>query len=172
MPAIYFFDDFALDRKINVERRYFRPERFSEEPFVDPVSRAGYPSVYWCPEVGKHRMWYSRTTVPERDEQSRRSSHLQSERSFGQVWFQICDVGANPIPGFTFADCIPFAGDSLAHDPQWKEHTLSELKRRHIRLELKMHSAILFAVHGDFRPHHAAVAQVSYGNPKMADGTP
>ena len=491
MAGIYFFDDFALDRKINVERRYFRPERFSEEPFVDPVSRAGYPSVHWCPEIGKYRMWYSRITVPERDERcvalaesedgkrwtlaedcgssdpvakespnvvfsgdgsmhgasvyrdareespdqlykmigvtyrhqvhhpyrgdcviatsgdgvhwslnekSMKWSNARSDtcnnlvynpvrevyqvfhrasltdrrihcthspdlvhwsdpellvhpdpfdppccqlygmavsafdgifigmlwvyhidmfdpvpykmcgyvtpelaysydgfhwnrthrevlelppmpeygsgslyltnivpdqsetkwllpasapkiqhgdyltedgemllfgtpeffekmpkakddpstgaillyairpegfvglHSFGsaspplgnllfkaidllgghltfnlsaplgKVWFQISDSGANPIPGFTFDDCVPFTGDSLAYQPEWNGHVLSELKGRHVRLELKMHSAALFAVHGDFRPHHSAVAQVSYGNPKMAEG--
>ncbi len=86
---------------------------------------------------------------------------------FGRIRFQICDGGAKPIPGFTFDDCVPFTGDSLAHKPQWKKHALSELKGEGIRIELKMHNATLFAVHGDFRPHHAAVAQVSYGNPKM-----
>ncbi len=86
----------------------------------------------------------------------------------GRAWFQICDGGGEPMPGFTFDDCVPFTDDSLAHEPQWKEHTMSELKGKSIRIELKMYNGILFAVHGDFRPDHAAVAQVSYGNPKMA----
>ena len=80
MPAIYFFDDFALNRKVNVERRYCRPEMLSEEPFIDPTSRAGYPSMHWCPEVGKYRMWYYRTTVSEREQQCTAISDLAMPR--------------------------------------------------------------------------------------------
>ncbi len=54
---IVFFDDYWLDIRKGVSRRWFKPQLIST--YIDPVYRNGvYPSVQWCPEVGKYRLWY------------------------------------------------------------------------------------------------------------------
>ena len=59
MAGIYFFDDFALDRRVQVERTYVPPERLSPEPYQATKGFVGTPSLHWCPEQGRYRMWHS-----------------------------------------------------------------------------------------------------------------
>ena len=58
MAGMYFFDDFALDRRVQVERTYVQPERLSSEPYQGTNGFITYPSVHWCPEQGCYRMWH------------------------------------------------------------------------------------------------------------------
>lgn len=59
MPGIYFLDDFALDRKVQLERTYIEPKRLSAEPYQGAKGFVGTPSLHWCPEQGCYRMWHS-----------------------------------------------------------------------------------------------------------------
>ena len=59
MAGLYFFDDFALDRRIQVERTYVVPERLSPEPYQGTGGFVGDPSIHWCPEAGCYRLWHS-----------------------------------------------------------------------------------------------------------------
>jgi hypothetical protein len=55
--TLCFFDDFWLDCKKNVVRQWYSPEligTFKDDNFQACV----YPSIAWCPEVGKYRIWY------------------------------------------------------------------------------------------------------------------
>ena len=83
----------------------------------------------------------------------------------GEVKFQVCDVANRPLPGFTFEECVPFSGDALAHEPQWKAHGFRELAGQRLRVEMKLHMAIVYGITGDFHPYHGLNVQKSYGEP-------
>ena len=92
--------------------------------------------------------------------------------SFGQVSFQVCSNEAQPLPGFSFEDSIPFTGDSVSITPRWKNKTVNDLKgMTKVRLELKMHSAVIYSMHCTFSPSHSACPQFSYGNPAPVEKT-
>lgn len=51
--VLRFFDDFWIDVRKNVRRTWYSPV------LAGSFDRAGiYPSIAWCPEVGKYRLWY------------------------------------------------------------------------------------------------------------------
>jgi hypothetical protein len=55
--TLSFLDDFWLDYKSNVIRQWYSPEIIGT--FKDDNFQAGvYPTISWCPEVGKYRIWY------------------------------------------------------------------------------------------------------------------
>ena len=71
----------------------------------------------------------------------------------GKVLVQISDPDRKPIPGYSFEDCIPLAGDELAARPRWKEREdASKLIGEHVRLEFKLFQAELYAVRWDSQP--------------------
>jgi hypothetical protein len=64
---------------------------------------------------------------------------------------QINGYRGNPIPGYTFADCRPYAGDNLAWKPTWKNgRTLDALKGKDIIVAIELHNARLYALRGNF----------------------
>lgn len=68
----------------------------------------------------------------------------------GIVKFQIKDKN-EIIDGFSFDDCIPFENeDEVRYRPKFKNNDISELKGRPIIIELKMDTALIFSVSGDF----------------------
>jgi hypothetical protein len=38
----------------------------------------------------------------------------------GEVRVQVTDPEGHPLPGYTFADCLPFTGDAIAWHPTWR----------------------------------------------------
>jgi len=49
--------------------------------------------------------------------------------------------------GFSFDDCVPFAGsDSVAITPRWKEHTSQELVGQRFHVAIELRCAILHAM--------------------------
>jgi len=86
--------------------------------------------------------------------------------SFGYIKFQIKDENYNVIEGFSFEDCIPFIGDSVSFSPQFKNKKLAELVNKSIHIEIECRTTILFAMEGDFRPHHGVQPQESLGSPQ------
>ena len=50
MAGIYFFDDFALDRRVQLERTYVPPKRLSPEPYQGTKGFVGTPSLH-CLDV-------------------------------------------------------------------------------------------------------------------------
>ena len=73
----------------------------------------------------------------------------------GKVLVQISDPYCKPIPGYSFADCIPLTGDELAAHPRWKKHAdVSELIGKQVRLEFRLFQAELYAVRWDSKPYY------------------
>ena len=83
----------------------------------------------------------------------------------GQVLVQISEPGGlfreplppgaewKPIPGYSFEECIPLAGDDLYARPHWKERAdVSEVIGKRVRLEFKLFQAELYAVRWDAQP--------------------
>ncbi len=91
---------------------------------------------------------------------------LNINACMGKVEVQLTDWDETPIPGYTFEENIPCSENSLEYSVKWKDKDMSDLVGRIVRIQIRMNTAILYAIHGFFNPHHAAVAQESIGNPK------
>ncbi|MFA6100843.1 MAG: hypothetical protein WCV67_09445 [Victivallaceae bacterium] len=90
---------------------------------------------------------------------------LNVNACMGKVEVQLTDWDETPIPGYTFEDNVPCRENAMKYCVKWKEKDMSDLAGRIVRIQIRMNTAIIYAVHGAFTPHHAAVAQVSIGNP-------
>jgi hypothetical protein len=65
---------------------------------------------------------------------------------------QITNSQGQPLKGYTFAECRPFAGDSLAWKPAWKSGcTMDRLKRKDIQVAIELYNARLYAIRGNFQ---------------------
>ena len=49
-----------------------------------------------------------------------------------------------PLPGFDYADCVPFTGDSVAHEITWQAQSIASLAGQVIRLEFLLTRADLY----------------------------
>lgn len=83
----------------------------------------------------------------------------------GQMLVQLIDLWHKPIKGFTFEDAIPFTGDAIAHQPQWRERSMAELRGKRYAIEIKLFTGCVFGITGDFYPFHGALPQRGYGDP-------
>lgn len=83
----------------------------------------------------------------------------------GWTRMQVTDGSGKPISGFTFEDSVRFAGDATHWTPCWKHASLGQLAGRRLRFEMEAYETVLFAVRGDFRPHHGYHSQRSWGRP-------
>lgn len=64
---------------------------------------------------------------------------------FGAEW--------KPIPGYAFEDCVPLVGDEIYARVRWKSRAdASEVVGQHVRLELKLFQAEVYAVRWDAQP--------------------
>eukprot|EP01052_Picozoa_sp_SAG31_P020186 SAG31_NODE_1507_length_8072_cov_7.986580_6_plen_306_part_00 len=71
----------------------------------------------------------------------------------GEARAQISGAGSSeaPLPGLTFADCEVFTGDSTRWVPRWQNSSIGVLPiGMHIKLEIQLLGAELFAVSGNF----------------------
>lgn len=67
-------------------------------------------------------------------------------RDGGHLNVQIEDEQGRPVPGYTFADAVPFVGDSLSESVAWKSGgDVSGLSGKSVRLRIAMKDAKLFA---------------------------
>jgi len=65
---------------------------------------------------------------------------------------QINGYRGRPLPGYTFAECRPFAGDSVAWRPTWTSgRKLAALKGKDIQVAVQMCNCRLYAMRGDFK---------------------
>ena len=72
----------------------------------------------------------------------------------GTVRFGIDNLKGGFREGFSLDDCIPFEfGSGTAVVPQWKEHSLSELLNRRIRIVVELNGAVLHSISATARPH-------------------
>jgi len=69
----------------------------------------------------------------------------------GQVRVQVSDFHRNPIPGYTFEDCIPLTGDEIYGSVRWNSHkNLVQLAtRERIRLEFRFIDTRIYAIRVD-----------------------
>lgn len=81
------------------------------------------------------------------------SLHLNADAVGGRIDVEVCDVEGNPLPGFSYADSIPFSGDSIAHPVTWRGAPDPRgIERREIRLRLRARRAAVHSLtfdHGD-----------------------
>jgi len=83
----------------------------------------------------------------------------------GYFKFQIKDENYNIIKGFSFDDCIPFVGDSVAFTPEFKNNKIGNLIGKSIHIEIECRGATLYAMEGDLKPHHGVQLQDTLGTP-------
>ena len=68
----------------------------------------------------------------------------------GSLRVQVTDACGNLIPGYSFADCLPFSGDDVHHEPIWKENRhLQDLTGQTIRFELRLKTGRIYAIQGN-----------------------
>jgi len=89
-----FFDDYWLDFKLNVLRRWYSPKLVSQ--YADPSLRSGgvYHSAEWCPEQGRYLMWYEYLPDAAMDEER----YVALAESADGVHWAPADAGTAPDP--------------------------------------------------------------------------
>jgi hypothetical protein len=70
---------------------------------------------------------------------------LNADARRGEIRVRITDPAGKPLAGYTFADCAPITGDSLAAPVKWR-HPISRLRGRLVRIEFRLRQACLFAL--------------------------
>ena len=71
----------------------------------------------------------------------------------GWVRFGLMEKNGTFLDGFSFDDCVPYEmDDGLDVRPQWKEHTLSEVLNRQVRIAVELNGAILHCISATARP--------------------
>jgi hypothetical protein len=63
----------------------------------------------------------------------------------GQVRVQVTDASGKPLPGFSFEECQPITGDSLAAPVKWKQ-PLSALRGQPVRLEFSLKDTSVYGL--------------------------
>lgn len=78
-------------------------------------------------------------------------AQLNVSAPHGEVRAQVADAVGAPIEGYAFEDCVPFSGDDLAWEPEWREgRRLDALKDRILRLQVRLTNGRLYAIRGEF----------------------
>jgi hypothetical protein len=57
MNTLGFFDNFVIQKSLQLKRRYFEPDLIEESLYFDPKYSFSYSTIRWCPEVNKYRLW-------------------------------------------------------------------------------------------------------------------
>jgi hypothetical protein len=77
---------------------------------------------------------------------------LNIQAPVGDVAAQIPDQSGKAMEGLTFEDCVPFHGDDLFWEPQWKSgKTLRDVIGKPVRVEVRMYKGRLYAMRGGFQ---------------------
>lgn len=69
---------------------------------------------------------------------------------YGEARVRLLNEDMTVVKGFDFDDCIPFTGDSLAWQPQWKNKKMDDLKGTYFIVEIKYYNGILYGFEGNF----------------------
>ena len=71
---------------------------------------------------------------------------------FGEILVEIMDQYGNPINGYTYAESIPFKGNSNNYVPKWNnDKHLSQLSGRVIKIGVRIANGRIFALRGDYQ---------------------
>ncbi|MCX7886341.1 MAG: hypothetical protein N3B01_03660 [Verrucomicrobiae bacterium] len=69
---------------------------------------------------------------------------INADAHAGEVKVRVCDAQRRPLLGFDYADCVPFRGNNVRHEVQWRKQTIRSLKGQTIRLEFLLTNADLY----------------------------
>lgn len=70
----------------------------------------------------------------------------------GCLKVQVTDLYGRVMEHYSFEDCVPFTGDSLRYVPKWREgYDLTRLKGTMFRLEMRLKTGRLYAIHGGLK---------------------
>ncbi len=69
---------------------------------------------------------------------------LNADAHSGELKVRVSDARRQVLPGLDYSDCVPFTGDSVSHQMQWKDRQLSLLAGKVIRLEFYLQNADLY----------------------------
>lgn len=84
----------------------------------------------------------------------------------GQVRFGLMDKKGQYLEGFSLDDCVPFEFDQgVAVKPQWKQHQLSEVLNRQVRVVIELNGAVLHAMSATAQPY-IVQRQKSFADPQ------
>ena len=90
---------------------------------------------------------------------------LNLNASCGSARFALTEYDLTPLPGFSYDDCIPFEfKDGTDVRPQWKEHRLSEVLGKRVRICVELNSATLHCITAAARPYIVEI-QKSFAEP-------
>jgi len=67
----------------------------------------------------------------------------------GEVRVEISDIQGKELTGYSYAECVPFSGDSLAWTPTWRNASLEQLAGRMVRIGIRLVNARLYAIRGN-----------------------
>lgn len=62
----------------------------------------------------------------------------------GELRVRVSDENRKVLPGFDYADCVPFDGDSVAHEVSWQNSSIEPLAGEVIRLEIFLKNADIY----------------------------
>lgn len=69
----------------------------------------------------------------------------------GTAMARLMDESSGSVfPGFDFADCIPFVGDSFEWAPEWRNKDYSVIIGKPVSLEIKYCNGLIYKIEGDF----------------------
>ncbi len=63
----------------------------------------------------------------------------------GELRVALCEPGGKFLPGFSFEDCEPSKGDSVAHAIRWNEADPSKLRDRKVQLVFRVRQGTVYA---------------------------
>lgn len=69
---------------------------------------------------------------------------VNADASKGELKVRVSDERRKILPGFDYADCEPFTGDSTAHEVKWRTTSLDTLRGKVLRFEFQLREADLY----------------------------
>lgn len=69
---------------------------------------------------------------------------VNADASKGELKVRVSDERRKIVPGFDYADCEPFTGDSAAHEVKWRGASLDSLRGKVLRFEFQLRDADLY----------------------------
>ena len=78
---------------------------------------------------------------------------INVQAPYGEVRVQVEDGRGEPLTGYGFEDCVPFAGDELFWTPTWNDgKSISALEGQVVRFSIRLTNGSIYALRGDFAP--------------------
>lgn len=76
---------------------------------------------------------------------------LNVRAPYGAIRVQLSGEDGEALPGYSYTESVPFTGDSLFYEPQWRSgQRVEELAGQPVRIDIELTRAELYAVRGEF----------------------